>query len=327
MLMKLSVSLLVAVFSVFAEGDSTSVDSLKKVIEPTTVKNEKADSIKINKEVPVKSDTVEDSTKSKESVELVADSSEKSSDSAKVAVDSLANSSDSVTSNDTTLLDSADVTTPDSLVVDSTKIEIDTNRYLLKIVTVPDSVAVTLDGKAFGTTPIKSNNVTVGEHTLILKKSGFYGKKLSVDVLADSSTIVETTLRAPSYLTIITEPDSSIILIDRKKVGNSPLTTSPLKPATYSIMIMKSDFIKIDTTIIVSSGQNDTLSFKLKKKVSDSATLNLDTTQVKSDSTKVDDEIADEDEEKKKKKLALIIGAALFALFASLIVVKELSDD
>ncbi len=142
---------------------------------------------------------------------------------------------------------------------------------------------------------------------------------------------MDVELRAPAYIVINSTPDSAIILLDRKKVGNTPFKSSPLRPGDYNFMLMRSGYNKLDTTITVTSGLLDTLNINLVAKETApvapvaviDTTVTLDTAVASADNRLV----ATTDNEKKKKKIAVIIGGAIFALLTTLIVVKEFSGE
>jgi len=101
-------------------------------------------------------------------------------------------------------------------------------------------------------------------------------------------------------LTITTTPDNASILINRKRVGNSPFTANELAPEEYKIMILKEGFELFDTTITLVGGKAEKLSITLvsekaeknvventsdSAKISDTDSITTDTTAVSSDDT------------------------------------------
>jgi len=108
---------------------------------------------------------------------------------------------------------------------------------------------------------------------------------------------------SPATLTISTTPPNASILINRRRVGNSPFTVRELNPnEQYGIMILRDGFELFDTTVTLSGGANDTLSIILRPENSavivSSEAENIESAEVADDTVQT----ADEDIGAKKKK-------------------------
>ena len=131
----------------------------------------------------------------------------------------------------------------------------------------------------------------------------------------------------PTTLTISTTPDNASILINRRRVGNSPFTLADISPEKHNIMILKDGFELFDTTITIKSGVSNTLSVALISEstgkaaveavVSDSAE---EISEADADTTAV---VSEEDTAAKKKKMDRIGIIVFLSIMFTLIFMQE----
>ena len=177
-----------------------------------------------------------------------------------------------------------------------------------------DSVLVELNGITLGKTPLIIDTLLADDYIIVCKKKGYYGKKIGITLKADTTTEVAITLRAPASLMITSTPDSATILINKKRVGITPFKAYPLRPDSYDILLLKEGFANIDTTVMLNSGAQDSLSTILI------STTILDTAVTeKMNENQVDLGI----QEKKKRKAIAITASSLLAVVVSMIFVFE----
>jgi len=219
-------------------------------------------------------------------------------------------STDSTIGVDSIVNESMNLPVPTGMIIDGTE----------------DSMRVTINGEERGFTPLQVTEIDPGSYTVILRKQGFYGKQLQVDVFQDSLTEVNVELRAPATLTVITEPDSALIFLNRQKVEKTPYSITPLRPDSYSVMLLRGGYAQFDTTIELSSGANDTLNVTLESLMAE--TVTTETTVRDSVDLEVGSgsELGSEEESGNKKRVT-IIASAVFAAFLSMILVSEFSRD
>lgn len=200
----------------------------------------------------------------------------------------------------------------------------------------PDSMGVKVDGVVRGVTPLTISDLSDGEHTVVLTKKGFYGKKINITTVKDSLIEIDAELRAPGTITIASDPEGALIFMNKKKIDKTPFTISTVRPGTYSIMLLRGGFAQYDTTIEVISGLNDTLFAKMNSSTPVTDTVTRATTTTTTATAKnVSDETSPEPEdsevehedEKKRKKIFKIIGSAIVATFLTIIMISELSGD
>jgi len=136
----------------------------------------------------------------------------------------------------------------------------------LSITTEPAQAEVMLDSAARGQSPCVLDSVTPGPHVLIIKKKGFFGKKVSIDVPADSMVALPVTLVAPGGLVVTTRPSGARVLLDGKEMGVTPWENAKLRPGTHAFACEKDGFAAYEKQVTVVEGKTDSLSFALEPK-------------------------------------------------------------
>ncbi len=226
---------------------------------------------------------------------------------------------------DTLSQDNAETTPPQT--------EVQKEQSGIRIIGTPDSISVKIDGKFRGHTPITITDILPGEHSIILTKKGYYGKKLSTTVIEDSLIEIVSELRAPATLTVTSTPDSALLFINKKKMDKTPYTATPLRPGSYSVMLLRGGYAKYDTTVELTSGEVATLNASMKSLSAGTSETQTDSLSenekkfVKKESVENDTKQKDSGEDKKRKKIFTIIGSAIFAAFLSVIVTSEFSGS
>lgn len=158
---------------------------------------------------------------------------------------------------------------PLSLEKDSTAVKDSTARPVysrMSITTEPAQAEVSLDSVAKGESPLTIDSVTRGTHMLIIKKKGYFGKKVSVDVAGDSVVDVTVTLVAPGCLVVTSEPSGAGVFLDGKDLGVTPWENAKLKPGVHALSLHKDGFAAFEKQITVSEGKTDSISIVLQLK-------------------------------------------------------------
>lgn len=204
----------------------------------------------------------------------------------------------------------------------------------LSITGTPDSINVKINGIERGITPITISDLPNGEHTVVLTKKGYYGKKITVTTKQDSLVEIDAELRAPGSVTITSNPEGALIFMNKKKIDKTPFTISTVRPGSHSIMLLRGGYAQFDTTIEVESGANDTIAIEMissnpvpavaeTKPVVNSTVAATDSVVTNNGTAPV----TDENSEPKRKKIFKIVGSAIVATFLTAILISELSGD
>jgi hypothetical protein len=119
-------------------------------------------------------------------------------------------------------------------------------------------------------------------------------------------------------LTIITTPDSATVLLNRRRLGLSPISVFELEPEEYSVMVLKEGYELFDTTITLRAGQNDTLQVNFSSEKTEESTLKSEDESEneaeaeKSEEAELTNNELSEEELAKKKKRTDMIGIIVF---------------
>jgi hypothetical protein len=201
---------------------------------------------------------------------------------------------------------------------DSIKIIADTSKkvdsvvfYSITIKTVPDSAVVVFDDSVRGLSPLNVPNLKSGEHIIVIKKKGFYQKKISLIVDSLSTKEFSIILQQPGSIAITSEPSGSEVFWSGQKKGITPLNLSLLKPGTYLLQIKKDQFLTFEKSLNVLSGKSDSIFCKMSADTALTNAARREQKQIHS----------------KKTKITSIVLATAFGLFAAMIAIVDISGD
>lgn len=183
---------------------------------------------------------------------------------------------------------------------------------ILRIITEPDSAIIIFDSIPRGKSPFVIDNITPGQHEIIIRKKGYYIKKAMVNVAAGSDNTVTFELLKPLSLTVISEPAEAVVYVDTKKMGTTPFTDKTMKPGTYTIRVAKEGYGEFSQMIAVGEAENDTLEVTLVPGI----TTQKSVTQKKSDTDKNESRVS---KILDRVALGIFVGFSLTILLVELI--------
>lgn len=207
--------------------------------------------------------------------------------------------------------DSATTQTPVARSNDSTIKPVDTARVKVIITSVPESAVVVFDDMPKGKTPVEIGDVSKGVHTVILKKSGYFLKKATIDVAGGKDVPVNFELVKPARLVITSEPVGASVLIDTINAGNTPYKDDKFKPGQYSIQVMMDGYETWQKSVTVQSGGADSINCALNRTKATGSESRQAGKKERSRSAKIFDRIA----------LGVFLG------FSLIILIVELAQD
>jgi hypothetical protein len=156
----------------------------------------------------------------------------------------------------------------DSIVKNVTTVKTDTVSALkfgrLSVTTTPETAEVSIDSIVKGSSPLTLDSIAAGNHVLIVKRKGYFGKKVIVNVKPDSMLAVDVTLVKPGSLVLKSNPSAANVFLDGKEAGVTPYENAKLKPGNHTMRIEKKQYGTVETTIAAIEGKKDSLSFTLQ---------------------------------------------------------------
>lgn len=148
------------------------------------------------------------------------------------------------------------------------------NVSSLTILSVPDSAFVIIDGKLRGKTPVTLERIDPGKHTIVLKRRGYFSKKVTISLPPGNQHTLNFDLIAPANLVITSNPDSAKVSLNGKAVGQTPYNNKRLKAGEYNITIEKEGYLSYYQKVSLSSDKKDSIHILL---LSDSSSISEST--------------------------------------------------
>jgi hypothetical protein len=183
--------------------------------------------------------------------------------------------------------------------------------FSVTIKTDPDSVAILMNDSLKGLSPLVMSGLKAGEYTFILKKKGYYQKKVTAVIDSQSVRELTITLQQPGNVIVTSDPSGASVIFNGEDKGIAPVTISTLKPGDYTVKLTKETFLSFEKKITITSGKTDTLICKM---VQDTAVINAGKRAIV------------KQKRDKSKTTSLILGIA-FVLFAGIITIIDFSGN
>ena len=183
----------------------------------------------------------------------------------------------------------------------------------LHVVSRPDSAQVIVDSTTQGIAPLSLDSVAAGPHTILVKKKGYFVKKISVVVRPRATEEISVFLVKPGSVFVKSEPAGARCFIDTKESGKTPCEISKLKPGDYDIRVESTDRVAQNKHVTVAESACDTLFF------------NLPFTPAHLDSVAAFEK-AEKDKKARNKKIRNYVVAGVFGAFMVAILIMEATD-
>jgi hypothetical protein len=136
----------------------------------------------------------------------------------------------------------------------------------ITVTSAPAQAEVTVDSVVKGECPLSVDSLQQGTHVLIVKKKGYFGKKITVRVTADSTVTVAVNLVKPGRLILKSEPDQARVFLDGKEAGVTPYDNAAVKPGSHAVRCEKESFVPFEKQLFIAEGAEETLSVALSVK-------------------------------------------------------------
>lgn len=109
----------------------------------------------------------------------------------------------------------------------------------LKVASIPDGAAATLDGKEVGRTPLVLEGVAAGDHQLQLTLEGYRPLEHALNIGRERTTELNLALqRDVKRVRITTIPDGARVWLDDEAVGATPLQLAEVPSGTHSVRLV-----------------------------------------------------------------------------------------
>jgi hypothetical protein len=134
----------------------------------------------------------------------------------------------------------------------------------LRIISTPDSAVVIVDSSEKGQTPLSVDSLAAGQHVVLLKKKGYFVKKITAMVNPDTAQEVNVSLVKPGCLAVQSNPRGARLYIDDKETGITPWESAKLKPGDYTLRLEYLQRSSMEKRVGVKEGVCDTVMFSMQ---------------------------------------------------------------
>jgi len=132
----------------------------------------------------------------------------------------------------------------------------------------PSAAAVRVDGKPAGRTPL-TLELSAGEHELEVERDGYKTWRTRLAVAANERRVLSPIELQPAdgRLEVSTVPSGAAVMLEKRFVGESPLTLALGAHKTYRIRLSKAGYENAVRTVTLASGAIKKIRVKLKPKL------------------------------------------------------------
>jgi hypothetical protein len=129
----------------------------------------------------------------------------------------------------------------------------------LRVVSQPDSATIVFDSLEKGHTPMTLDSLPSGQHVVLIKKNGYFLKKISITLAPDSLQEISAVLVKPGCIVVKSNPPGATVFIDNKESGVTPYENQKIKPGSYSLRLELKQHEIIERPIIINEAKCDTI--------------------------------------------------------------------
>jgi len=153
----------------------------------------------------------------------------------------------------------------------------------LAVTSTPSGATIILDGKNKGQTPATLSDLSTGDHTVKLTRSGYWDSSQTVHIDAGQITPLDVTLvssaqPAPSLtsatptpyqpvtggaIVITSNPPGANVYLDGKSSGTTPVTLQNVNPGSRTVLLTMQGYSDASRTVEVTAGSQNQISVDL----------------------------------------------------------------
>lgn len=134
-----------------------------------------------------------------------------------------------------------------------------------KVYSTPPEAEIFIDGQSYGKTPKVIEQLSTGEHQLILKMKQYENFIKTVNVNFNQFSKINANMKELGNIRIQSNPTDANIIIDGKVYGRTPKTLHTFLSGKHSISIRKEGYVEHKSEIKVEAEKTTIVNAKLKK--------------------------------------------------------------
>ncbi|MGR3294050.1 MAG: PEGA domain-containing protein [Candidatus Scalindua sp.] len=136
----------------------------------------------------------------------------------------------------------------------------------LNIKSEPENAMIIVDGNEVGNTPIVIADLNPGKHLIEVMMEGYSNWSENVEVRVGKENHITAVLQQlTGSLNIKSEPENAIIIVDGKKVGNSPVSKTDLVPGKHHVEIRMEGYEGWSDSVEISAGKENHITAVLQQ--------------------------------------------------------------
>lgn len=141
---------------------------------------------------------------------------------------------------------------------DMLKVEVQMAQGLgsLKVFTEPTEAVVHVDEKSAGAAPIKIDSIGAGRHVVRVSSPGYLACEYTADIVHDSTTVVNATLRRAAWIMVTVVPEDAAVLLQGRPLERRVGHWLTVKPGTYSVAAQKEGFDPCSSSTAIKPGDS-----------------------------------------------------------------------
>ena len=129
----------------------------------------------------------------------------------------------------------------------------------LHVVSQPDSALVVVDTASQGLSPFFLDSIAPGPHVILVKKKGYFVKKINITVRPRETEDLTVSLVKPGSVYVKSDPPGARCFFDSKESGKTPCEIAKLKPGDYDVRLEMLNRTAQDRRVTVREGLCDTI--------------------------------------------------------------------
>lgn len=143
----------------------------------------------------------------------------------------------------------------------------------LSVSSTPSGASVLIDGSSAGTTPATIPRLASGQHTVILRLTGYADLAGTVTIVPDRTlqksytlTPLRTTAPMAGYalLSVTSSPSGATVMLDGSSLGTTPITNARVTTGTHTILVQKAGYHDVTESFTVPADASAQKSYTLR---------------------------------------------------------------
>ena len=131
----------------------------------------------------------------------------------------------------------------------------------------PADAVTLLDGKNVGVTPVNLTGIKIGTYDVELQKEGYVSCKKTIRIKAGKvNSLTAKLVEMTGSISINSKPPDAVVVVNGKKIGNTPGNISDLTAGKYHLEVMMDCYETWSDSVNIDPGKESTITAELQVK-------------------------------------------------------------